>query len=132
MFYTHLAQAYALTRSGYYLLLFLISSLIHHYKNTLLSLHIFVHHCTFCASLHVKTSPAIFKYINCRIGLSEYLQDRPINFRVSTLEYRLQNINCEVISSSEYKLQNSNFRIQNIIQKINFRQFLTSYKTTSE
>src|SRR6218665_3433881 len=24
-------------------------------KNTLSSLHIFVHHCTFCASLHVKT-----------------------------------------------------------------------------
>jgi len=31
---------------------------IHHCKNNLSSLHIFVHHCTFCASLHVKTSPA--------------------------------------------------------------------------
>ena len=31
---------------------------IQHYKNHLSSLHIFVHYCTFCASLHVKTSPA--------------------------------------------------------------------------
>src|SRR6218665_362766 len=30
------------------------SPYIHHCKNTLSSLHIFVHHCTFCASLHVK------------------------------------------------------------------------------
>ena len=29
---------------------------IHHCKKSLSSLHIFVHHCTFCASLHVKTS----------------------------------------------------------------------------
>src|SRR6218665_2023320 len=27
-------------------------------QKSLSSLHIFVHHCTFCASLHVKTSPA--------------------------------------------------------------------------
>src|SRR6218665_965316 len=32
--------------------------LIHHCTNGLSSLHIFVHHCTFCASLHTKTSPA--------------------------------------------------------------------------
>src|SRR6218665_1882199 len=31
--------------------------LIHHCTNSLSSLHIFVHHCTFCASLHTKTSP---------------------------------------------------------------------------
>src|SRR6218665_1213546 len=31
--------------------------LLHHCTNSLSSLHIFVHHCTFCASLHVKTSP---------------------------------------------------------------------------
>src|SRR6218665_708507 len=38
--------------------LFLLNSfLIHHCTNSLSSLHIFVHHCTFCASLHVKTSP---------------------------------------------------------------------------
>src|SRR6218665_1367824 len=30
----------------------------HHCTNSLSSLHIFVHHCTFCASLHTKTSPA--------------------------------------------------------------------------
>src|SRR6218665_1270825 len=34
-------------------------SLIHHCNNSLSSLHIFVHHCTFCASLHVKTCPII-------------------------------------------------------------------------
>jgi len=34
------------------------SPLIHHSKSSLSSLHIFVHYCTFCASLHVKTSPA--------------------------------------------------------------------------
>src|SRR6218665_1254741 len=33
-------------------------ALIHHCTNSLSSLHIFVHHCTFCASLHTKTSPA--------------------------------------------------------------------------
>jgi len=32
---------------------------IHQYKNRVSSLHIFVHHCTFCASLHIKTSPAL-------------------------------------------------------------------------
>ena len=31
--------------------------LIHHCTNSLSSLHIFVHHCIFCASLHTKTSP---------------------------------------------------------------------------
>ena len=31
--------------------------LIHHCTNSLSSLHIFVYHCTFCASLHTKTSP---------------------------------------------------------------------------
>ena len=30
---------------------------IHHCKNSHSSLHIFVHHCTFCASLHANTSP---------------------------------------------------------------------------
>src|SRR6218665_2176755 len=38
--------------------------LIHHCTNSLSSLHIFVHHCTFCASLHTKTSPAL--WTNCR------------------------------------------------------------------
>jgi len=31
----------------------------HHCTNSLSSLHIFVHHCTFCASLHTKTSPEL-------------------------------------------------------------------------
>src|SRR6218665_2228192 len=33
--------------------------LINHCTNSLSSLHIFVHHCTFCASLHTKTSPGM-------------------------------------------------------------------------
>src|SRR6218665_394414 len=33
--------------------------LIHHCTNRLSSLHIFVHHCTFCASLHTKTNPGL-------------------------------------------------------------------------
>ena len=32
--------------------------LLHRCKNTLSSLRIFIHHCTFCASLHVRTCPA--------------------------------------------------------------------------
>src|SRR6218665_25266 len=32
--------------------------IIYHYKKRFSSLHIYVHHCTFCASLHVKISPA--------------------------------------------------------------------------
>src|SRR6218665_1087121 len=31
--------------------------LLHQYTNSLSSRHIFVHPCTFCASLHVRTSP---------------------------------------------------------------------------
>src|SRR6218665_2994797 len=34
------------------------NSLFCHCTNSLSSLHISIHHCTFCASLHVKTSPA--------------------------------------------------------------------------
>ena len=37
--------------------------LIHHCTNSLSSLHIFVHHCTFCASLHTKTSPAFSPFL---------------------------------------------------------------------
>src|SRR6218665_255204 len=43
--------------------LFILNSSLHkqpfitaHFRS---SLHIFVHHCTFCASLHTKTSPAL-------------------------------------------------------------------------
>src|SRR6218665_4049439 len=38
-------------------------ALIHHCTNSLSSLHIFVHHCTFCASLYTKTSPAILLFL---------------------------------------------------------------------
>src|SRR6218665_2640330 len=38
-------------KSGFYIFR------VHHYKNSLSPLHIFIHHCTFCPSLHVKTSP---------------------------------------------------------------------------
>ena len=37
--------------------------IIHHCKSSHSSLHIFVHHCTFCASLHVKTSPLRSRYV---------------------------------------------------------------------
>src|SRR6218665_1895779 len=40
--------------------------LIHHCTNSLSSLHIFVHHCTFCASLHTKTSTYIIHYIDLK------------------------------------------------------------------
>jgi len=36
---------------------------IHHCKNSLSSVHIFVHHCTFCASLHVKTCSAFMHHL---------------------------------------------------------------------
>ena len=50
--------------------LFLYLFVIHHCKNRLSSLHIFVHHCTFCASVQVKTSPDItlrcsYFHFNC-------------------------------------------------------------------
>jgi len=47
--------------SQYYI--HLLFFLLHHYTNSLSSLHIFVHHCTFCASLHVKTSPGLCMYV---------------------------------------------------------------------
>src|SRR6218665_1060891 len=40
-------------------------ALIHHCTNSLSSLHIFVHHCTFCASLHTKTSPVYCIVLYC-------------------------------------------------------------------
>src|SRR6218665_1573500 len=40
---------------------------IHRCKNSLSSLHISVHHCTFCASLHVKTIEALFERTNLRV-----------------------------------------------------------------
>src|SRR6218665_2300417 len=42
--------------------------LIHHCTNSLSSLHIFVHHCTFCASLHTKTSPVLWTAPQCNTG----------------------------------------------------------------
>jgi len=41
------------------------SSYIRHCKNTLSLLHIFVHYCTFCASLHVITSPDAYILLLC-------------------------------------------------------------------
>src|SRR6218665_2903425 len=41
--------------------------LIHHCTNSLSSLHIFVHHCTFCASLHTKTSPVFESFCFVKI-----------------------------------------------------------------
>src|SRR6218665_3996486 len=40
--------------------------LINHCTNSLSSLHIFVHHCTFCASLHTKTSPKSLQGLKTR------------------------------------------------------------------
>jgi len=52
--------------------------LIHHCTNSLSSLHIFLHHCTFCALLHTKTSPVagdvslcLAVYL-CRLSLSVF------------------------------------------------------------
>src|SRR6218665_1200290 len=36
------------------------------------SLHIFVHHCTFCASLHVKTSPVLHHLDICSFSRVNY------------------------------------------------------------
>ena len=51
---------------------------IHHYKKRFSSLHIFIHHCTFCASLHVKTSPGPSSYYlssisTCIVLMAKYL-----------------------------------------------------------
>src|SRR6218665_984618 len=51
--FLHLASALVTINTANAIYLFLI----HHCTNILSSLHIFVHHCTFCASLHTKTSP---------------------------------------------------------------------------
>ena len=40
---------------------------IHHCKNILSSLHIFIHHCTFRASLHVRTCPVNWCAISLRM-----------------------------------------------------------------
>src|SRR6218665_3703394 len=40
----------------------------HHCTNSLSSLHIFVHHCTFCASLHTKTSLELIHSTLCLLS----------------------------------------------------------------
>ena len=51
------------------------SFLIHHCTNSLSSLHIFVHHCTFCASLHTKTSPG--NYTTCIWSMNTFSRTIP-------------------------------------------------------
>src|SRR6218665_3876162 len=46
--------------------------LIHHCTNSLSPLHIFVHHFTFCASLHTKTSPVVFMLRKCPVFREEH------------------------------------------------------------
>src|SRR6218665_890681 len=57
-----------------YFFIFLCFFVIHHCKNSLSSLHIYVHYCTFCASLHVKTipggSPELLKLYHPRTGFT--------------------------------------------------------------
>src|SRR6218665_2251769 len=57
-----------------YFFTFLFFFVIHHCKNSLSSLHIYVHYCTFCASLHVKTipggSPELLKLYHPRTGFT--------------------------------------------------------------
>src|SRR6218665_1377635 len=50
--------------------------LTHHYKNRFSSLHIFVHHCRFCASLHVKTSPVLCYHSHGRRSLRKSRGDK--------------------------------------------------------
>src|SRR6218665_1649971 len=52
--------------------------LIHHCTNSLSSLHIFVHHCTFCALLHTKTSPD-YAHTNHRFKQLGILKFQQIN-----------------------------------------------------
>src|SRR6218665_3519183 len=54
--------------------------LIHHCTNSLSPLHIFVHHCTFCASLHTKTSPE-GSYTMGRRQRSDCCRECPIDAR---------------------------------------------------
>src|SRR6218665_637458 len=48
--------------------------LIHHCTNSLSSLHIFVHHCTFCASLHTKTSPGATRTMHTYSFIHSFIQ----------------------------------------------------------
>src|SRR6218665_1816601 len=48
-----------------------------HCTNSLSSLHISIHHFTFCASLHVKTSPALVYVVSCQIDQIKMLY-RPL------------------------------------------------------
>src|SRR6218665_856923 len=57
--------------------------LLHHCTNRLSPLHIFVHHCTFCASLHVKTSPGPLDYDFVINPASSYTYYRPYNIILS-------------------------------------------------
>jgi len=50
----------------------------HHCTNSLSSLHIFVHHCTFCASLHTKTSPA--RYPSDSLGKGTFIELKLHNY----------------------------------------------------
>ena len=45
-----------------------------HCTNSLSSLHTLSHHCTFCASLHVKTSPALCDDLSAYVHISKVLE----------------------------------------------------------
>src|SRR6218665_3365769 len=63
----------------------------HYCTNSLSSLHISSRHCTFCASLHAKTSPSQFLPFRSIIGKNIIELDRDVSQGfVTHLQYRLQ------------------------------------------
>src|SRR6218665_243483 len=74
LFFTFLRLALCSRNNKYSIRhLFLLNSSLH---KILSSLHIFVHHCTFCASLHTRTSPGQHQFYHS-IGSVGLMQRSP-------------------------------------------------------
>ena len=60
-----------------------------HCPNSLLSLHISIHHCTFCASLHVKTSPVCYSHSSSFKLMTRGIHLVPVNTIIDQYKYIL-------------------------------------------
>src|SRR6218665_2068115 len=80
--------------------------IIHHCKHSFSLMHIFVHHCTFCASLHVKTSYS-WEDEAPRCGLASRFFISPtyeneVHFSLNCLIRRIRNNIAEILSTSVF------------------------------
>ena len=113
----------SVNKSGFYFFM------VHHYKNSLSSLHsLLFHHCTFCASLHIKTSPVsvgllillfnynLLTYVCFLFGRKTALSAPKAKYRNDWKQVSIFSINQSI---NQIKLNQINQSIQSVSQSIN-------------